>query len=112
GIIHWQSGDFDRTVTEMNAAVAASPDYAQAWYMLGTALKQKGDVDAASQALRKAISLEDSDPGPHNTLALMLRQRGDAEGAKAEFARAAELKAAAEKRQAEMLRRGPSHGLP
>ena len=42
-----------------------------------------------------------------NTLALILRQQGDAEGAKhAAFAKAAEIKAAAERNQAEMLKTG------
>ena len=79
------------------------PDYAQAHYMLGTVLKQKGDADGAEKALREAIRLDPSDPGPYNTLAQLLRQKGDVEGSRKLFAEGARLKAAAEAKQAEMF---------
>jgi len=95
----------------MRTAVQQRPEYAQAWYMLGVALKQKGDLDEAMDALRKSIAIDGATSGPYNTLALLLRQKGDSAGAKSAFAKAAEIKRAAEQKQANMLRLGPSHDL-
>ena len=59
--------------------------------MLGTALKQNGDL-AAESALRTAIRLKPSNPGPYNTQAQLLRQTGDLEGRRALFAQGAQAK--------------------
>ena len=89
------------------AAVALRPDYGEAYFMLGTALKQKGDLDGAIPALREAIRLEPANPGPYNTLGQALRLKGDAGGSKAAFAQGAKVKREAEARQADMLRKKP-----
>jgi len=47
----------------MQAAVKLRPEYAEAYFMLGTALKQKGDPDGAVAALREAIRLNPTIPG-------------------------------------------------
>ena len=78
--MHWQSGDFDAAAREMQAALAISPEYAEAHFMLGTALKQKGDLAGAEAALREAIRLSPADPGPYNTLAQVLRAEGRRRG--------------------------------
>lgn len=70
--------------------------------MLGTVLKQRGDL-AAAEALRAASRLEPADSGPYNTLALILRQRGDIEGSKQMFAEGARRKQAKEKELGIML---------
>ncbi len=80
------------------------PDYAAAHYMLGTALKQKGDLDGSAAALREAIRLDSSDPGPYNTLAQVLRLQGDIEGSKQAFAEGALKKSKKEAEQADILR--------
>ena len=48
---------------EMKAAIAIRPDYAEAHYMLGVALKQSGDLDAALSELKEAIRLDPSTRG-------------------------------------------------
>ncbi len=89
----------------MQAAVALRPDYSEAYYMLGTALKQKGDNAGAAKALREAIRLDPENPGPYNTLGQLLRITGDAEGSKAAFTEGARVKAKKEAEQAEMLKK-------
>jgi Flp pilus assembly protein TadD len=94
----------------MSAAVKLKPDYAEAHYMLGTALKQKGDLDKAEAALRTAIRLAPDNPGPYNTLGQLLRQKGDMEGSKVMFADGARIKAAAEAKQAQVFNTGAQSG--
>jgi Flp pilus assembly protein TadD len=55
GIIYWQSGEFELAARAMSAAIAASPDYGEAYFMLGTALKQQGDLNGAETALRHQV---------------------------------------------------------
>jgi Flp pilus assembly protein TadD len=88
----------------MKQAVKLRPDYAAAHYMLGTALKQKGDLDPAIEALRESIRLDPNDPGPHNTLGQILRIKGDLEGSKRSFAEGAAIKSRKEAEQSKMLR--------
>jgi len=89
----------------MRAAIALRPDYAEAYFMLGTVLKQKGESAPAEEALRTAIRLDPVNPGPYNTLALILRQKGDLEGSKKMFAEGARVKAAKETELGIMLGR-------
>jgi Flp pilus assembly protein TadD len=89
----------------MRDAVRVRPDYGEAWFILGTALKQKGSLDEAISALREAVRLRPEDPGPYNTLGQALRATGDLEGSKTAFAQGAKVKAAKEAQQAEMLKR-------
>ena len=54
-------------------------------------LKQKGESAEAAAALREAIRLQPEFAGAHTTLAAVLRQMGDAEGAAAESREGAEI---------------------
>ena len=67
--------------------------------MLGTALKQNGELDAAETALRAAIRYDPANPGPYNTLAQLLRQKGDIEASRTVFAEGAKAK---QKKEAEL----------
>jgi predicted Zn-dependent protease len=89
----------------MRAAIAQRPDYAAAYFMLGTVLKQKGQLAAAEEPLRTAIRLTPDDPGPYNTLAQVLRQMGDIAGSKQMFAEGARVKQLGESKLGVMLGR-------
>jgi len=80
----WQQGDFSAAADELRAAIHAKPDYAEAFYTLGTVLKQQGHLPEAASALREAVRLQPEFAGTHTTLAGVLRQLGDSEGAAAE----------------------------
>ncbi|MSV32380.1 MAG: tetratricopeptide repeat protein, partial [Bryobacterales bacterium] len=73
-------------------------------YMLGTALKQKGELAEAANALEEAIRLNPETPGPFNTLAQIRQLQGDREAAKKGFAQAAEVKKKIDASQAQRLR--------
>jgi Flp pilus assembly protein TadD len=80
----WQHGDFPEAADELRAAIHAKPDYAEAYYTLGSVLKQQGKLPAAAEALREAIRLQPDFAGAHTNLGAVLRQLGDADGAAAE----------------------------
>jgi Tfp pilus assembly protein PilF len=66
---------------------------------------QKRDLDGAEEALRTAIRLDPANPGAYNTLAQVLRKKGDIEGSKRMFAEGAKVKAAKEAELGTMLQR-------
>src|SRR5205085_5051016 len=84
GVTLWQQGDFAASADELNAALAITPDYAEAHYTLGTVLKQLGKLEDSASHLREAIRLQPDFAGAHVTLAAVLRQLGDVPGAEAE----------------------------
>lgn len=98
GVIYWRQGDFDRAVAELNAAVSQKPDYADAYYALGSVLKARREWKGAAHALRRAIVIH-PDPSTHYTLAQVLQQSGDEAGAKAEFAESERLRQRTEQDQ-------------
>jgi len=75
----------------LRAAIQAKPDYAEAFYTLGTVLKQQGKLTESAAALREAIRLQPDFAGAHTTLAGVLRQLGDTAGAAAESKAGIEL---------------------
>jgi tetratricopeptide (TPR) repeat protein len=87
----WQQGELEAATAEMRAAIKAKPDYAEAYYTLGSVLKQKGDLQPAADALREAIRLQPDFAGAHTNLGAVLRQLGDADGAAAESRAGLEL---------------------
>jgi tetratricopeptide (TPR) repeat protein len=84
-------GDADAAVIELQKAIAAKPDYAEAFYTLGTVLKQQSKFNESAAALREAIRLQPDFAGAHTTLASVLRQLGDTEGAAEEASKGAKL---------------------
>jgi tetratricopeptide (TPR) repeat protein len=90
-------------VKELRAAIAARPDYAEAYYTLGTVLKQQGKMQEAADALRNAIRLQPDFAGAHTTLAGVLRALGDNEGAASEARTGQQIGKEATGRQAAVL---------
>jgi Flp pilus assembly protein TadD len=89
----------------MRAAIGVNPSYGGAYFMLGTALKQNGDLEAAETALRAAIRYDPGNPGPYNTLAQLLRQKGDIEGSRTVFAEGAKAKMTKDAELGKMLQK-------
>jgi len=84
-------GDLENAASELQNAIRAKPDYAEAYYTLGTVLKQQGKLNEAASALREAIRLEPDFAGAHTTLGAVLRQLGDTQGSAAESRAGANL---------------------
>src|SRR5213079_2626816 len=78
-------------VQELRLAIQNRPDYAEAYYTLGTVLKQQKKLQDAASSLREAIRLQPDFAGAHTTLAAVLRQLGDTAGAAAEAKTGSEM---------------------
>ena len=98
GVVYWHQADFDRAVTELNAAISKQPDYADAYYALGSVLKARKDWKGAAAALRRAIAIH-PEAATHYTLAQVLQQSGDEAGARAEFVASEQLRQRTEQDQ-------------
>jgi tetratricopeptide (TPR) repeat protein len=80
-----QKGDLQAAVAEYRTLVAAEPGNAEAFYNLGTALKQQDDFAGAEQALLEAVRLEPDLPEAHFTLGVVFWQTRRPEEAAAQF---------------------------
>jgi serine/threonine-protein kinase len=78
----------EEAIRYFTAAVALRPRSPGAHYNLGTYLAQKGDLEAASAALRTAIDLKGDYAQARNNLGLVLMKQGDLNGAIAEYHKA------------------------
>ena len=83
-------GDFDKSETYYQKAVAAAPDQADAYMGLATVAVQKGDLDTATAHYAKAAELKPFDK-PLAGLGLIAMEKGQHEEAFAFFAQALEL---------------------
>lgn len=99
GVIHWHQGDLDQAASELRAAIAAQPDYADAHLALGAVLKAKRDFPAAGEALRRAVFLRPELPAGHYTLSQVLQLQGDRAGARKQLEEAERLRRQAEQSQ-------------
>lgn len=86
--------------------MAQRPEYNEAWYILGTTLKQQGDADGAIEALRRSVALDDLNAAAWNNLGLLLRRKGDTAGSAEAFAKAAEIRKAEEREKEKKLKQG------
>ena len=84
----------------------SGPAYNDAWYILGTTLKQQGDTDGAIEALRRSVALDDQNAAAWNNLGLLLRRKGDQAGAQEAFAKAAAIRKAEEEEKEKKLQQG------
>jgi tetratricopeptide (TPR) repeat protein len=91
GVAAGKAGNLERAVTELRAAVKASPENHAARLNLGTALALSGDLDAAIAQYREAIRLEPKSSQAHFNLAVLLAKRADVEAALDHFRQAVQL---------------------
>ncbi|MGE0323781.1 MAG: tetratricopeptide repeat protein [Polyangiaceae bacterium] len=77
-----QAGDFDGAKAKLDAALAKSPDDAQANYYYGVVLEQGGDTTGAKEHYQKALAADPKLPeAAVNLSGILLEVDKDAEGA-------------------------------
>jgi protein O-GlcNAc transferase len=99
GVLYMQLGRFAESQVELENTTVLRPDNGEAWALLGNVYKNNNDPEKAAAALRRAIDLLPNQPSPHISLAAILSQKGDSEGAAAERKKAASLSRIAVSRQ-------------
>ena len=82
---YMQKGDLEAAVREFRELTTREPTNAEAFYNLGTALKQQDNFADAEQALRQSIRLRTDLPESHFTLGVVLWQTRHLEDAAASF---------------------------
>jgi Flp pilus assembly protein TadD len=83
---------FRETVAHARKTTELKPDHAQAYAILGLALKNLGDPWAAIEPFRTALSIRPRDFVTHLSLGQVLAATGDRAGAEERFNEAAKLK--------------------
>jgi len=92
GVIYWHQGELTRAADSLRAAIALSPDYAEAHHALGGVLKAERDWSGAAASLRKAIVLQPDLFSARYALAQVLTSAGDERGARATIEEAERLR--------------------
>lgn len=87
-----QAGNAETAVPLYRQYLLAEPNNAQAWYLLGAALTQLGQLDEARGSLRQATSVNPRHAEAHNHLGVVLAQQASVDEAISSFRRALELK--------------------
>jgi lipoprotein NlpI len=76
--IEWAAkGDYDRAIADYDAALRASPKFADAYYNRGNAWGLKGDPDRAITDYDAFLRLNPKDPAAHIARAVELMVKGD-----------------------------------
>jgi serine/threonine-protein kinase len=90
-VLCWHEWDFAGAERQLERAVALSPNYAEAHYVLGTALPLVGRLSDAIEAVRKAIVLDPLSAEMSSWLARFLLYSKDYQGAIAQGQKTLEL---------------------
>ena len=72
---------FDAAIDSYKQALKIKPDYADTYYNMGIALKDKGDLEAAIESYKQALKIKPDYADAHNNMGNALRDKGDLEAA-------------------------------
>jgi len=89
GIEYMKQGAYENALTRLNRSIAAKSDFAPAYNVLGLLYQRLGDMVAAENNFKNAISLDPASPSTHNNYGLFLCNNGRLEEAEASFQKAA-----------------------
>jgi len=109
-----RAGRLDEASQAYTAAIASSPDSPFLYRELAGVDRQKGDLDAALEHLRKAAALDSSDARSIQQIGEILQSRGDVQGAEKAYvdSLAIEPNAEIEKRVEDLRARAALARLP
>lgn len=72
----YQRGQWQQAARGYQAYTARNPDSASAWYRLGNARAELGELEAAEQAYRRALALDPQAAQVRHNLGLVMLQQG------------------------------------
>ena len=83
---------FDAAIDSYKQALKIKPDYADTYYNMGIALKDKGDLEAAIESYKQALKIKPDYADAHNNMGNALRDKGDLEAAIESYKQALKIK--------------------
>ena len=92
GVIAYQKAQYDVAVEFITKAITINPDYAEAHYNLGNAVKDQGKLSEAVAIYRKAIAIKPDYAEAHNNLGNALKDQGNLAEATVSYEKAIALK--------------------
>jgi tetratricopeptide (TPR) repeat protein len=92
GVLYARLMQYDVAIDNYKKAIVIKPDYSDAHYNMGNALKQKGDLDAAIVSYENAINLKPAYVDAHFNMGNVLKQKGDLDAAIVSYKNAINLK--------------------
>ena len=81
GAVHEGLGQLDDSIEAYNKALAIKPDYADACYNMGNALKEQGKFEEAIEAYNKALAIKPDNVEAWNNMGITLKNQGKQEEA-------------------------------
>ena len=93
GALNQFLGNRERAIEDFSEALSRRSDYFETLYLRGLAYYQGENFDAALKDLDRAISYDRKDPQVYELRAMVYRDLGETEKAKADFKRSSELEA-------------------
>ncbi|MDB9864718.1 tetratricopeptide repeat protein [Candidatus Thioglobus sp.] len=83
---------FDAAIKYYKKALEIKPDYAEAYYNMGIALKDNGNLDAAIDSYKKALEIKPDYVGAYFNTGNILKDKGDLVAAIDSYKKALEIK--------------------
>jgi len=90
-LVLMESGDYPQAILVLQTFIAKEPELAGPYLNLGIAYRNIGQLDAALEALHKAIERNPANPVTHHQIAIVQRQLGAFEAALHAYTQALEL---------------------
>lgn len=87
-IVRYETGDYSGAASDLEAAVAFAPAFADGWTVLGMAYHALERPEAAAAAFAKALALQPSHPMALNSFGVLLMDLGELERAEQKFRQA------------------------
>jgi tetratricopeptide (TPR) repeat protein len=91
GAYFFTTGAIDLAIGQFTAATRRAPHSATAWMNLGAAYLEKKDLARAEESLQRALKLRPDFAAAYYHLAQLSEERGENDGAKQYYQRAADL---------------------
>ena len=80
-LLFMKKGDLEGAIDSYKQALKIKPDYADAYFGMGNALKDKGDLDAAIDSYKQALKIKPDFADAYNNMGNVLHTKNDYEAA-------------------------------
>ena len=80
-LLEGHKAELDAAIDSYKQAIKIKPDYAEAYYNMGNALKDKGELDAAIDSYKQAIKIKPDYADAYINMGNALKDKGDLDAA-------------------------------